>query len=99
MTNCELILPDDFDDMAWEYEAKGCLFGVVLRVAENSYSLSFYDPTRLKQDIDVLLRERGLFFEPNMIVVPSITKVAIFGAATRLAAQRSWVSCLIPMVT
>jgi hypothetical protein len=60
MTECSLALPDNFDDCAWEVEAKGYFSGALLAIAGQRYRLDFFDPVRLGQEInDELQRDTG----------------------------------------
>lgn len=40
----ELVLPPDFADYAWEFEAKGYFFDAAVRVDGLLISVSFFDP-------------------------------------------------------
>ena len=82
-----LELPADFDAHAWEVEAKGVLFDVVLRVAGERVTLVFYDPIRLAQDVSACVDAGRIFFEGHVVVVPRVTREAIEAAAASVAAQ------------
>lgn len=76
MTDYSLVFPDWFDDLVeWEVEKKGWFSEARLVLSETQYRLSFYDPVRLSQDIESEIQSREFFFEPNLIVVPSVTRV------------------------
>src|SRR5262249_28693999 len=77
--------PEGFDDFAWEVESKGWFQGAIAVVAGRRYSVTFYDPVRLAQDIETELKERALFFERNMIVVPSVTRAHMEAAIEAIA--------------
>lgn len=72
-----LVLPEDFDDYAWEVEAKGVFWEVRLRYDGLEYPLTFYEPVRLAQDISDQLKASPVFFEQNLMVVPKVTREAM----------------------
>jgi hypothetical protein len=51
------------------------------------YRLAFYDPVRLGQDVEEELQHGGFFFEPNLVVVPSITRQNMEKATAQLVNQ------------
>jgi hypothetical protein len=70
----EIEFPNGFDELEWEAEAKGWLQGVVVTIERRRYKVTFYDPTRLAQDIEDELQERSVYFESNVLVIPSVTR-------------------------
>jgi hypothetical protein len=80
MSNISLQFPPGFEDYEWEVEAKGWLPGVVAVIDERRYTLTVYDPARLAQDVDDVLKEGRPFFEPNLVVVASVTRESIASA-------------------
>ena len=80
-----IFFPEGFDDFAWEAESKGWLQGAVVVIAGKRYNVIFYDPTRLAQDIEVALKESAVFFEPNLLVVPCVTRAHMEVAITTIA--------------
>jgi hypothetical protein len=86
MTECRVEFPEGFEDCAWEVEAKGWLQGVVAIIDGRRYALTFYDPTRLSQDIEEELRRGVEFFEPNLVVVRSITRAQIESSVAAIVA-------------
>lgn len=70
------------------WRAKGYVI-VVIEVAQRvttRYSLTFYDPVRLAQDIESELGETSpLFFEPNLVVVSDVERSEIERAVEALA--------------
>jgi hypothetical protein len=56
MTEHRVEFPEGFEGYAWEHEAKGWLQGAVAIIDGRRYALTFYDPTRLSQDIEARLR-------------------------------------------
>ena len=85
MTDFSFVLPADFDDYAWEVEAKGFFSEAVMTVAGKCYRLNFYDPVRLSQEIESELERGAVFFEPNLVIVRSVTKSDMQQAAEVLA--------------
>lgn len=86
MTSYRLEFPDEFTECAWEVEAKGWLPGVVAVIGGWRYPLTFYDPVRLSQDIEAEIANGRPFFEPNLIVVPTVTRACIESAVGGLVA-------------
>jgi hypothetical protein len=84
MSNFSFDLPEDFADYAWEVEAKGWFPGARLTVSGKKYQLIFYEPVRLAQTIEGELEERGVFFEPNLVIVQSVTRPHMERAAAFL---------------
>ena len=84
MASFSLVLPDDFDDYEWEVTAKGYFPEARMKVSGKQYRLNFYDPVRLRQEIESRLKGGTLFFEPNLVVVPSVTKLLMHHAADLL---------------
>jgi hypothetical protein len=83
-----LVLPEDFDDYAWEIESKGVFWDVRLRYEGREYPLTFYEPQRLAQDVQDQLEERPIFFERNIVVVRKVTRAAMDVAAKELVRGR-----------
>lgn len=74
--NPELVLPPDFDEYAWEVEAKGYC-PASASVGERSVEVTFYDPTRLAQTIADDLTAGRSFAEHRLFVVPRVTRDAM----------------------
>lgn len=83
-----LVLPEDFEDYAWEIESKGVFWDVRLRYGGREYPLTFYEPRRLAQDVADQLEERPIFFERNIVVVRKITRAAMDLAVQELIRER-----------
>jgi len=81
MSSFTLVLPEDFQDYAWEVEAKGWFSLAKLSASGKSYRLNFYDGVRLQQTIEDGLERGGVFFEPNLVVVSSLTRANMERAA------------------
>ena len=88
-------LPSDFAEYEWEVTAKGCFSEAQLAVSGVRYSLNFYDAVRLGQEIDSDLDNGAMFFEPNLVVVRSVTRVNMERAVERLV-QSGRTASLIP---
>jgi hypothetical protein len=79
--------PDDFDTRdEYEMPLKGYFSGVVVELADGtSYPLFFYDPVRLRQDLEAAPKSgRSYLAEPNMVVIPEVTPEAIRQAVAGL---------------
>jgi hypothetical protein len=74
VTDYSFVLPEDFDDYAFEVESKGWFAEARLSLSGRQYRLSFYDSVRLRQEIEDELRRGNIFFEPNLVVVQSVTR-------------------------
>jgi hypothetical protein len=74
MSSFSFDLPRGFvdDEMLWK--AKGYFPGARLTVSGKQYDLMFYDPVRLRQDIESELDHAGLLFEPNPVIIQSVTR-------------------------
>jgi hypothetical protein len=89
MSDSSLIFPDGFEQYARELESKGYFSEARLEFQGRRYQLTFYDPARLGQDIEEVLQRGGIFFEPNLVVVPAVTRQNMEKAATQLVKQAS----------
>ena len=85
MTDFSFVLPADFDEYAWEVEAKGCFGEALMSIAGKRYRLNFYDLARLSQEIESELERGVAFVEPNLVIVRSVTKSDMQQAAEMLA--------------
>ncbi|MHC4049052.1 hypothetical protein [Bradyrhizobium sp. 25ACV] len=94
MSDFSLDFPADFADYEWQLEAKGWFSQSLLIVAGKRYRLNFYDPVRLRQEIEDMLAKGEAFFEPNLVVVRSVTRASMEGAAAQLA-QSSTLALLL----
>jgi len=73
------------DDHDWILaEAKGWI-DVTVRSASDQTAITFYDPTRLAQEVQSAMAQSGYFAERALVVVPIPTRDAIEAAATALA--------------
>jgi hypothetical protein len=76
-------------------DAKGWFSEATMIVSGNRYRLNFYDAVRLGQEIESDLQREGLFFEPNLVVVKSLTGSNMRQAAENLA-QSGLTKFLVP---
>jgi hypothetical protein len=70
-----LVLPEEYDDLDWsQITEKGWFEAEVELENSGKYKLNYYDPIRLKQDIDYYLSKGERYFDlPNLVVLPEIT--------------------------
>lgn len=83
----ELILPSDFEDYAWEVEAKGVFWDAAVQVGGARFQVTFYAPERLTQDIVEELRERSSFELSRTIVLETVTEDQMRDAIRRLTSD------------
>jgi len=84
LKNHSLEFPKGFDDYASELESKGWFSEARLSFLGKKYRLSFYDPARLGQEVDADIQRGGVFFEPNIVVIPSLTRSNMEDAVAQL---------------
>lgn len=77
MSDFSLILPNDFDEYAWEVEAKGWFSDVMVNIAGKVYKLNFYDPARLNQEIEDDFSGNVAFVGGNLVVVRAVNRANI----------------------
>ena len=85
MSRFSFELPADFADYEWEVEAKGWFFEARVMISGKRYRLNFYDPVRLGQHVEEELQRGGAFFEPNLVIIQSVTRANMERAAALLA--------------
>jgi hypothetical protein len=95
MSNFSFDLPADFADYEWEVTAKGCFFEARIAVSGKHYRLNFYDAVRLGQEIESEFERGGVFFEPNLVIVRSVTRLDMERAVEQLV-QSGQVASLTP---
>lgn len=81
----ELILPTDFDDHGWLLESKGCYLDATVRWADRDFTVSFYDPVRLAQEVEADLEASGCAELARVVVVGRLTGDSMKAAARALA--------------
>jgi len=80
----KVVLPSDFDEYGSIVEAKGWFAGASVEFDGRVIDLLFYDPTRLKQEIADDHSANRIFYERNIIVVPTVTRESIEASVTFL---------------
>lgn len=86
----ELILPDDFDEYAWEVEAKGYFSDAFVRVEETVLPVVFYEPTRLAQDVAEEIFAGRTFAATRLLVVAQVTEAAMRRAVAQAPPGMFW---------
>jgi hypothetical protein len=82
----EIIVPDYFDDHAWEeVRVKGRCPVIAARYEGRTYRLSLYDPTRLAEDVSDEVEDRGFFLDQNLLVLKELRREELEAALARLA--------------
>jgi hypothetical protein len=81
-----LVFPIGFTNRdASEAASRGYLSHVLVEVGDLLYPVFFYDPVRLRQDLEAYVENDSPFLaEPGMIVVPDVTLDAMKVAVERL---------------
>jgi hypothetical protein len=82
-----IVFPDYFDGEAPIIESKGWFGDLVVEIGTRRVELTFYDPTRLIQELrDVA--SRGTFeWYGNLVVVPVVSRSSIEDAVETLYAK------------
>jgi hypothetical protein len=75
-----VILPSDFDEYGWEVEKRGWFDSISVESDGLLINLSFYDPARLKQEIEDAISGNRIFFERNITVVSVANRDSIEAA-------------------
>lgn len=97
--SAKLVFLNSFDDLAArEARDRGYLSHVYVEAEDGSrYPVFFYDPVRLKQDLEEMTRHgRPCIGDPGMIIVPEVTLECMNKAITILA-QEGFFSYLQPL--
>lgn len=97
--NYELKFPDEYDDFALEYKAKGWVSGVVLFFEGAEYRLNIYTPERLLQDVEDELPSSLVFFESNLMIVPVVDRPSIEAAVRRLIGRGDLAASMCASIT
>ena len=84
MSSYSFVLPSDFADYEWEVMASSSFSEALMTVDEKQYRFNFYDAVRLGQEIESELEKGGMFFEPNLVIIRSVTKAEMKVAAEQL---------------
>lgn len=83
----KLVLPPDFPEYAWEVEAKGVFWDAKVLVEGTPVPVTFYDPSRLSQDVSEELAERVGLELPRVLVIPTLTEDNMRRAVDRAPAE------------
>lgn len=70
-----LLLPEGYNEYAWEVEAKGYLWDACVELDGRVVAVTFYDATRLAQDVAEESIAGRVFAAKRLLVVPSVTQV------------------------
>jgi hypothetical protein len=82
-TTHRLIFPDWYDERAeWEVVEKGWFSDAVVDVDGARYAITFYDPVRLRQNLEE--EARGWLAEVGLIVLPELTRPAMVNAVAQI---------------
>lgn len=73
MIRTELVLPEDFANYSWEVESKGVFWDAVIQRGERRVAVTFYDPTRLTQDVNEELASENEVLLSHVIVLTKVT--------------------------
>ncbi|UPK05137.1 hypothetical protein [Bradyrhizobium sp. 170] len=84
MSSFSLELPTDFEDYEWTLESKGWFSEARIVVTERRYQINFYDLARFTQTVEGEFERGQIFFEPNLVIVPSVTRAHMERAAEEL---------------
>jgi hypothetical protein len=83
--------------VAWEVTYKGWYSGVVELEDGSRYSVFFYDPVRLTQELnDVIAQGQSCIAEQGMIVLSEVTEVNMRAAIAQLH-REGWFAHLKPI--
>lgn len=85
MTEYTLKWPDDFENYSWQIESKGWFVGLEIIVGGKTLKPTFYDSSRLSQDIAGEISGAGFFFEPFLIVIRQVNRESMERAVADLA--------------
>jgi hypothetical protein len=86
----EVVYPGAMDEHDWVVrEAKGWI-EVTVRWTGGEKPITFYDPTRLAQEVQSALEQSGYFAERALVVVPTLSKEAIETVVAQMA-QRDFI--------
>lgn len=87
MIKFSLILPADFDEYEWEVSSKGYFPAATVVAGNITYRINFYDSARIGQEIASELEKSTMFFEKNLVIVPSVTRFAMEQAVSLLVSS------------
>jgi hypothetical protein len=80
-----LVPPEDFDRHGWtRAELRGVLLSAHLDHGGRRFPVAVYDPIRIIQDVEAV---SGPFYEPNIVLVPEVTRESAEREIDRLARE------------
>ena len=82
-----LVLPERFAEYAWEVEAKGVLPDCEVRIADRVVQVTFYDPDRLRQDIEAELLAGRPLGVLRLVVVRRVSATEMQAAVSALVPE------------
>jgi hypothetical protein len=85
MDQYRILWPENFEDYAWELEWKGVFAGLELEIEGRIIRPTFFDETRLMQQMSRDLLTNNYFFEPHVIVLERVTRRSIEHVVDQLA--------------
>jgi hypothetical protein len=81
MSSFSLDLREDFADHEWESEGERLVRPSAANCVREAV---LYDPVRLRQEIESELERGEVFFEPNLVIIQSVTRANMERAAALL---------------
>ncbi|WP_444947609.1 hypothetical protein [Micromonospora ureilytica] len=85
-----IVYPDAMDESDWSMTESTGWIEITVHWAGSKKAITFYDPTRLSQEVQSALAESGYFVERAAVIVPTLSKEAI-EAVVALMALRHFV--------
>ena len=95
MTDYSIVFPEGFDEYAREVQSKGWFPDARLVAFGQQFRITFYDPVRLSQEIQDKIQRGSVFFEPNLVVVQSLTRQSM-EKAVELLVETQKANSLVP---
>ncbi len=86
MAGYRIVFPDYFDDEAPIIESKGWFGDLVVEIGARKMALTFYEPTRLIQELKEFASKRTFEWYGNLVVVPVVNRSSIEDAVEKLYA-------------
>lgn len=83
----QIIFPEDIEDYEWLIPAKGYVLNIIVLFKKNRYALEYYDPIRLLQDIKARLSNEDFFFEPNIVLIPTVNRENVVSCINKLVSS------------
>ncbi|GAA1562475.1 hypothetical protein GCM10009804_18980 [Kribbella hippodromi] len=81
-----LVLAQEMDDYDWaEAESRGVLLNARLERAGRQFPVIFFDPERIRSAAAIGTEAGEPYYEPNVIMLPALSRTAVEAAVERLA--------------